>query len=134
MNWREQNQSVNDRFQVSPRNPDGTRRRTGPHIGSIRVTPTRVTLVIALLGSVAFLAYALTVRESTQIPMLSAGAGVLGIVFCALALAGAISAYHSAQDGANGRAFGFAMLGGLAGLIAFGCFSGAVILALVWKP
>ena len=134
MSWREQNDAGDDRWQVSPRNPDGTRRRTGPHIGPIGVTPTRVTLGVALVGSGAFLLYALTVREATQIPMLSAGAGVLGIVFAALAVAGVISTYRAARIGESGRAFAMALLGGVAALIAFGCLSGAVILALVWKP
>jgi hypothetical protein len=134
MSSREEDRSVDDHWQVSPRNRDGTRRRVGLHIGPIRITATRVTLIVALVGSLAFLLYALTVRESTQIPMLTAGAGVLGIVFCALALAGGIATYRAAADGHGGRAFGLAVLGGLAGLIAFGCFSGAVILALVYRP
>ena len=73
---------TDDRMQVSPRNPDGTRRqvRVGPHIGPLRLTPTRVTLGIALFGSAAFLLYAITVRDASQIPLLSSGAAVLGMV------------------------------------------------------
>jgi hypothetical protein len=134
MSWREQNESVDDRWQVSQRNADGSRHRTGPHLGPIRITPTRVILAIALVGSLAFLAYALTVRESTQIPLLSSGAAVLGIVFTALAVAGLIATYRAARDGASGRAFGLAVLGGMASLIAFGCFSAAIIMALVVTP
>lgn len=130
----QQDESADDHWQVSPRNRDGTRRRIGRYIGPVRVTPTRVTLFIALVGSVAFLIYGLTVRESTQIPMLSSGAGVLGIVFAALAVAGVVATYRAARAGEGGRAFALALLGGIAALIAFGCFSGAVILALVWKP
>ena len=134
MSWREQNESVDDRWQVSPNSGDRSRRGSGPRIGPIRITPTRVVLLIALVGSVAFLAYALTVRESTQIPLLASGAAVLGLVFTALAVAGLIATYRAARDGASGRAFGLAVLGGIAALVAFGCFSGAIIMALVVTP
>jgi hypothetical protein len=131
MSWREDDRDDDDRNHVSPRNRDGSRRRVGPHIGPLRLTPTRVTLVIALIGSVGFLLYAVTVRESTQIPLLAAGAFVLGIVFAALAVAGVVSTYRAASWGSSGRAFLTALLGGVAAVIAFGCFAGAMILALL---
>ena len=134
MSWREENQSVDDRWQASQRDRAVTRRPRGPRIGPLRLTPTRVTLAIALLGSVAFLLYAVTVRDASQIPLLSSGAAVLGLVFSALAVGGAISTYRSGRAGQSGRALLMALMGGLAAVIAFGCFSGAVILALVWKP
>ena len=133
MTQREQNQSVNDRWQVSPRNPDGTRRQTGPRLCRLRLTPTRVTMALALFGSTAFLLYAITVRDASQIPLLSSGAAVLGVVFAALAVAGAISTFRAGRDRRGARAFAFAVLGGIAALVAFGCFTWAVILALVWK-
>jgi hypothetical protein len=133
MSWRAQG-PTDDRWQVSPRNADGTRSRVGPHVGRLRLTPTRVTLAIALIGSAAFLLYAITVRESSQIPMLSSGLGVLGIVFTALALAGAISTYRAGREGSGGRAFLHAILGGVAAVVAFACLAWAVILALVWRP
>ena len=131
MSGGEQNRSVEERWQVSPRNPDGTRRRTGPYIGDLQLTPARVTLAVALIGSAAFLLYAITVRDATQIPLLSSGAAVLGLVFSALAVAGVISTTRASQEGRGGRAVAFAVLGGVAALIAFGCFSWAVILAMV---
>ena len=33
---------------VSRRNPDGTRAREGAHIGPVRITATRIILVVAL--------------------------------------------------------------------------------------
>ncbi len=133
MTRREQNQSVNDRWQASPRSPDGARRPPGPRLGRFRLTPTRVTLALALFGSTAFLLYAITVRDPSQIPLLSSGAAVLGLVFAALGVAGAIATFRAAREGRSGRALAFAVLGGMAALVAFGCFSWAVILALVWK-
>src|SRR4051794_20101628 len=62
---------------AGPRQPV---RRAGPSVGVglFRITPTRVTLAVALVGSVLFLLYAITVRDTSQIPLLSSGAGVLG--------------------------------------------------------
>jgi hypothetical protein len=132
MSWREEDLSADDRMQVSPRNrANGSRRRVGPHLGPLRITPTRVTLLVALLGSVGFLVYASTVRDTSQIALLAAGALVLGIVFAALAVGGAVSTYRAASDGAGGRAFAMALFGGIAAVIAFGCFAGALILALL---
>jgi hypothetical protein len=124
---------IDQRWQVSPRRPDGSRGRVGPHVGPVRLTPTRVTLAIALLGSLAFILYAITVRDPAQIPLLAAGSLVLGLVFAALACAGAVGTYRAAADGRAAAAFGTALLGGGAAIISFGCFAAAVILALVWR-
>jgi hypothetical protein len=134
MSWRAGG-PTDDRMQVSPRNPDGSRRRVrvGPHLGPVSLTPTRVTLGVALFGSAAFLAYAITVRDASQIPLLSSGAAVLGIVFSALAVAGVTSTLQASRAGENARAFVMAILGGVAAVIAAACFSSAAILALVWK-
>ena len=37
-----------------------------------RITPGRVILAVALIGSIAFTAYVLTVRDASQIPLLVA--------------------------------------------------------------
>ena len=58
----------------------------------------------------------------------------MGLVFAALALAGLISTYRAASEGDGGRAFALAILGGLSAVVAFGCFAGAVILTLVYRP
>ena len=110
------------------------RRRRGLHIGPLDITPTRVTLFIALVGSMAFLAYAITVRALAQIPLLASGAAVLGIVFGALALSGVVGSVGAARGGAGGRAFAMALGGGIAAVIAAGCLAGALVLALVWRP
>lgn len=122
-----------ERWQVSPRRPDGTRGIGGPHLGPVRITPIRVVLAVALLGTLVYIAYAISVRESDQIPMLASGAAVLGIVFAALAVGGLIECYRAGQEG-NGRlAILLAIGGGLASMISAGCFAGAVVLALVWS-
>jgi len=122
----------NENWQVSPRNPDGGRRSEGRHIGSIRVTPIRVILIVALLGSLGYTFFALTVRDTSQIPMLSSGAAILGLVFSALALAGGISMWRAGVDRRQAASFGMAVLGGVAAMIALGCFAFAIVLALLW--
>jgi hypothetical protein len=125
---------MDDPTQVSPRDREG---RRGPRpggglrIGPLRVTPTLVTLVVAVVGSLAFLAYALTVRESTQIPLLAAGLAVLGIVFGALAVSGAIATYQAGSSGRSIRAMGLAILGGIASVISLLCFAGAILGAML---
>ncbi|MHB8460031.1 MAG: hypothetical protein ACYDAK_12750 [Candidatus Limnocylindrales bacterium] len=125
---------MSDRFQVSRRNPDGSRGRGVPgsrRVGRVEVTPTRAILTIAVAGSVGFVAYTLTIRDANQIPLLAAGFAVLGIVFSALAIIGATETYRSATEGRTARALGVAILGGLAAVVAFGCFAGAIVGALV---
>src|ERR1700741_2306325 len=70
--------------QAVRRGPEPEPRRIGP----IGVSPTGILLLVALLGSVGYLLYAITVRDASQIPLLASGAVVLGIVFVAVAVAG----------------------------------------------
>ena len=126
--------SYNDRWQVAPRDSGRGRRSNVIRLGPLVLTPTRATAVVALVGSVLYVAYAVTVRDASQIPMLSSGAAVLGFVFGALAVSGLVSTWHAGVDGRGGQAFVSAVLGGIAAIVAAGCFAAAVILALVWRP
>jgi hypothetical protein len=109
-------------------------RRSGPHIGPLRVTPMRVVIALAFLGSGAFIAYAvLRVRDETQIPMLSSGFAVLGLALTGIAVAALIELWRAANDGQNGRAMALGIFGGIAGLAALGCFTGTILLALLWQ-
>jgi hypothetical protein len=92
-----------------------------------------VVLVIALFGTLGYLAYALTVRDTSQIPMLASGAAVLGIVFLGLAVAGGQGTLQAGREGRNKDAFAMALGGGIAAIIGFGALAGAVVLALVWR-
>ena len=118
---------------VGPRNPDGTRGREGVFLGPIRITATRVILLVAVVGSVGYLAYAITARDATQIPMLASGAAVLGIVFAALAIAGAAETVRAARADRPGRSVAAAIFGGVAGIVAFGCLAAAVVLSQLWS-
>jgi hypothetical protein len=103
----------------------------GRRIGPIAVTPTGILLVVAFVGSVLYLLYAITVRDASQIPLLASGAAVLGIVFVATAVTGLVATWRSSLRGRDGRALAHAVIGGIACLAAAGCFAVAIILALV---
>jgi len=123
--------ATNPRGHVSPRAPDGSRRRTGTFLGPVRVTPTRAFLAVALIGSLLYLGYAISVRDASQIPALASGALVLGLVFAMLATAGGIETYRAARSGRAARAFVAALAGGLAGIVALACFAAAAIFAIL---
>jgi hypothetical protein len=99
--------------------------------GGFRLTPGIVFLAIALVGSVAFALYAVTVRDASQIPLLAAGAAVCGIAFIALAAYALRATWKAGVDGRTGRAFGVAIGGGIAAIIGFGFVAGAIILFLL---
>ncbi len=122
-----------DRSRIPPRAPGGARATRGPRIGPLRLTPFRLVIAIAFVGSAAFIAYAiLLVRDTSQIPMLSAGFAVLGLATAAIALAVLIELWRSASAGRNGRALALAVVGGIVGLAAIGCFTVTVLLAMLW--
>ena len=95
------------------------------------MTPLRVTLGCATLGSLLIVLYGLTVRDASQLPVLTAGGAISGVVFAVLAGVGAWTAYHESAAGRAGRAFGYAFLGGIAALLAAAAFAGAMILGLL---
>ncbi len=122
---------MSDQRHVVRRGPDGRRVREGLWLGPLRITPTRVILTVAVVGSVGYFAYAITVRDAAQIPMLASGAAVLGIVFMALTIAGAVETLRAARADRPGRSVVAAVFGGTAGIIAFGCFAAAAVMALL---
>lgn len=99
----------------------------------MRVTPTRVFLAVAFLGSMLYLVYAVNVRDTTQIPALASGALVLGLVFGMLATVGGLETYHASRGNRPARSVLAAVLGGIAGVIALACFAAAAILAILSK-
>ncbi|HYL41653.1 MAG TPA: hypothetical protein VET90_10110 [Candidatus Binatus sp.] len=97
------------------------------------MTPFRLVIAVAFVGSAAFIGYAIVlVRDATQIPMLSAGFAVLGLATAAIALGALIELWRSASDGRSGRALALAIVGGVVGLGAIGCFTVTAVLAILW--
>jgi hypothetical protein len=117
------------RRDVPPRRPAPPSAKE-TRIGPLLVTPIRLVLVLALVGSLAYVAFALTVRDTAQLPMLSSGAAVLGIAFMALAVSGFLGIRRAGYDGNDRRALLLAILGGLAAVIGFGCFAMAIVFAM----
>ena len=99
-----------------------------------RISPGLVILAIALIGSLAFAAYAVTVRDTSQIPLFASGGVALGIVFSALALYLLRATWRAGVEERGGRALGLAVAGGIAAIIGFSCIAGAVILFLLSQP
>jgi uncharacterized membrane protein len=115
---------------------------SGAGVGADRARPARrrgispgvVFLAIALIGSVVFVLYAVTVRDASQIPLLAAGSLVLGIVFIALAVYTVRATWRAGVDERGGRALLLGIGGGIAAIIGAGCLAAAIILFLLSQP
>ena len=93
------------------------------------ISPGVIFLVIAVIGSIAYMAYVLTVRETTQIPLLASGAVVLAIVFGALAVFCLRSIWRAGLDRGNGgTTILTALVGGGAAIAASGFAAAAIVL------
>ena len=99
-----------------------------------RITPGIVFLAVALIGSVVFALYAVTVRDASQIPLLAAGGVTLGIVFITLAGYTLRATWRAGIAARNGRALALGFGGGIAAIIGAGCVAGAIILFLLSRP
>jgi uncharacterized membrane protein YedE/YeeE len=119
---------------TAPRRVQGAGRRRGARLGPLPITAVSVVVALAFFGSLAFIAYAVIgVRDSRQIPMLSAGSAVLCVAFVAIALGALINLWRAGARGRTGSAMALAIVGGFCGLSAIGCFTITAILALLWK-
>ena len=105
-----------------------------PRTRAPRITPIRLALVIALIGSLVLVAYAFLKRDHSQIPLLATAAAILGIVLVVLAFSGAAGTYRAARDNQAGRAVVLAVAGGIAAMAAAGALALATILGLLYHP
>ena len=138
---------VDRRSQVSPRGaqqrrpvsgygaPDApaTGRGRGRRIGRIRLSPVRVMLLIALLGGLGFLVYAVLVRDQLQVPLMASGFAVIGLVFAAMAVLALAAVVRAGRAGRDGTAVMTALIGGLIAVAALMSLAGAVIMSLIWS-
>lgn len=117
----------------NPRN--GARRgaaKPGPHIGRVAITPFRVIVVLAYISSLAYIAYAIVkVRDSSQIGMVTTGFAVLGLALVATSVGGAVRMWQAWKAGLQTPTVLWAMFGGIAGMMAIGCFAGVLVLSMV---
>jgi hypothetical protein len=87
-----------------------------------------VFLVVAIVGSIIYMGYTVTVRDTSQIPLLASGAIVLAVVFAAVAVYSLRATLRAGQDGRDGWAVLVALVGGGAAMAAAGFAAGAIIL------
>lgn len=120
------------RSQVSPRDPRGSRPRTGPHLGPVRITPARVILAIALAGGVGFLAWSVLVRDQLQVPLMATGFAVCGLVLAVTALLSVGAVIRAGREGRDGTAVLTSLVGGLIAVAAMLSLAAAVIMSMIW--
>ncbi|MEW6224892.1 MAG: hypothetical protein AB1627_09695 [Chloroflexota bacterium] len=124
--------SDGDNRRVQARGTRARQPRSGPHLGPFRVTPARVTLLVALGGGLAFLAYSVIVRDQLQIPLMASGFAIVGLVFGAAAVMAAANVVRAGREGRDGTAVMTSVLGGLLAIAAFLSFAAAIIMGLIW--
>jgi len=113
--------------------PDPARPSLGARLVA-QVTPGRLAVLVAFVIAVVVIGYAARIDQSdTQLPLLTTGFVLLGLVFLTLAIWGCLTLIRAggAEDGRT--AFFAALFGGLCAIAAAGSLGGAVVLALIWK-
>jgi hypothetical protein len=124
---------MSGRTTSDPRSGPAGPRRRGAHIGPIGLSPLRVTLLVALLGGVAFLAYSVFARDQLQVPLMASGFAVVGLVFAVMAVLSVLSVVRAGREGRDGTAVMTAVLGGLVAVASLLCLAAAVIMSLIWS-
>ena len=95
-----------------------------------RLSPALVLLSIGSIGSLVFLAFAMT-SHTTPVPVLLSSAVVTGLAFTVDAVVASFMTWHAGQDGEARKALLLAVVGGMSAVIAAGAFAGTLILALL---
>ena len=123
---------MTDRSNRSASRRPAPARRTGSApagtAGTRRISPGLIFLIVAVVGSIAYMAYTVTVRDTSQIPLLASGAVVLAVVFAALAAYCLRAILRAGKEGGGGRVVLVALVGGGAAMAAAGFAAGAIIL------
>jgi predicted lipid-binding transport protein (Tim44 family) len=99
------------------------------------MTPGRLVLFVALVGSAAVVVYGLFLdRTGSTIALTVAGMAVLGLTLAIIALRLAAASVNTAREGHGARSLFSALAGGLIALLASGSLGSAVILGLLARP
>ena len=107
------------------------RQRARPTSRRFPVSPGLTFVGVAVIGSIVYGLYAITVRDASQIPLLASGAVALSLAFGALAAYCLRALLQAGEDGRGGRAMLIALVGGGAAIAACGCLAGAIILFML---
>jgi hypothetical protein len=106
--------------------------RRGLRVGPVRLTLVRIVAVLVLLGGLAYVAYVVAVVRDEQIKWLGIGFAAVGAALAAIGIDALTGMWRAAARAQGGRAFGLAILGGLAGLAAIGSFTVTALSMLLW--
>jgi hypothetical protein len=113
--------------------PAAERTRRGRRLGPIPITPVSIVVALVLFGSLVFIVYVTLKVHDNQIPLLAGGFVAFGAAWAAIAVGALHGMWRAASWARTGRATALAIVGGICGLSAIGCFSIAAVLTLVWK-
>jgi hypothetical protein len=122
---------ADDAAEEAPRDASGGQAVSAK--GSRRLSIPGIVIGLAIIGSLAFIGYVVLRVEENQIPLVASGFVVLGASLAALALWCVVGIWRAASRARGARALGLAIVGGLAGLGAIGCFTIAALSAMVWN-
>lgn len=106
-------------------------KRPGRWIGPLRITPFVIVVALVLVGSFGFIGYVTLNVHDNQIPLLAVGFVVFGAAWAAIAIGALIGMWRAASYARTGRATALALIGGMAGLGAIGCFAITAVLTLL---
>jgi len=99
------------------------------------VTPARLVLFLALVGSAAVVVYGLFLdRTGSTIAFTVAGLAVLGVTLALISFRLAVGSVRAGSAGRGAVSVGSALLGGVCALLASGSLSAAVIFGLLARP
>jgi hypothetical protein len=90
-------------------------------------------VAVALIGSIAYVLYVAIAVEDQQIALLGYGFAVMGAALVAIAIGSLVAMWRAASRARAGRALGLAILGGIAGMLAIGCFAFTAIATMVGR-
>jgi hypothetical protein len=90
-----------------------------------------IVIGLTMLGSIAYIGYVVLSVRDEQLPQMAVGFVVLGASLAAIALWSLFGIWRAASRARGGRAMGLAIIGGVAGLGAIGCFAVAALSMLV---
>lgn len=95
-----------------------------------RLSPALVILTAGSIGSLLFMARAVT-SHSTPVAVLMSVGVVTGLIFGADSVISSIATYRASKNGEGGRAVLLALVGGVSAVICAGAFAGTAVMVLV---
>jgi hypothetical protein len=95
-----------------------------------RVSPAAVILTVGSIGSLIFLAQAMTSHTTPVSVLMSAGV-ISGLVFAVDVAVAAYATWRSVRQGRIGRATLLSLLAGICAMISAGCLAGLLVMILV---